>query len=157
LRSSKWKTFYQWSVLEHYILLLFILISPMAFLPGVMPAVLPSKITTILQKRAIRTIHRSNYNSHTEPWFKSSGILKVKDLYESQVALFMHDYVCKKLPSSFDNTLKHNYEIQEVHQTRQSNLIFIERCNCLCQQTTILHIPCNVEQMESHHHWFYFT
>ncbi len=85
--------------------------------------------TTILQKRAIRTIHRSNYNSHTEPLFKSSGILKVKDLYESQVALFMHDYVCKKLPSSFDNTFKHNYEIQEAHQTRQSNLIFIERCN----------------------------
>ena len=39
----------------------------------------------------------------------------------------MHDYSHHKLPSSFDNTFKHNYEIQESHQTRQSNLLFIER------------------------------
>ena len=82
--------------------------------------------TTILQKRAIRTIHRSNYNSHTEPLFKSSGILNVKDLYEFQVALFMHDYVCKKVPSSFDNIFKPNYEVQDSHQTSQSNLLLIE-------------------------------
>jgi hypothetical protein len=85
--------------------------------------------TTILQKRAIRTIHRSNYNSHTEPLFKSSGILNVKDLYDFQVALFMHDYVCKKLPSSFDNIFRRNCEVQDSHQTRQSNLLFIEKCN----------------------------
>ena len=38
----------------------------------------------------------------------------------------MHDYTRHKLPSSFD-TFKHNYEIHESHQTRQSNLLFIER------------------------------
>ena len=36
--------------------------------------------TAILKILAIRTIPRSNYNSHTEPLFKSSGILNVKDL-----------------------------------------------------------------------------
>ena len=83
--------------------------------------------TKTLQKHAIRTIHRAQYNSHTEPLFKNSGILRVSDLYESEVTLFMHDYIHHKLPSSFDNTFKHNYEIQESHQTRQSNLLFIER------------------------------
>ena len=83
--------------------------------------------TKTLQKHAIRTIHRAQYNSHTEPLFKNSGILRVRDLYESEVTLFMHDYTHHKLPSSFDNTFKHNYEIQESHQTRQSNLLFIER------------------------------
>jgi len=44
----------------------------------------------------------------------------------------MHNYVCKKLPFSFDNQkiiFKHNYEVQDSHQTRQSNLLFIEKCN----------------------------
>ena len=79
--------------------------------------------TTILQKRAIRTIHRSNYNSHTEPLFKSSGILNVKDLYDFQVALFMYNYVCKKLPYPFDNTFRHNYEEFRI-ATRQDSLTF---------------------------------
>ena len=39
----------------------------------------------------------------------------------------MHDYIHHKLSSSFDNTFKHKYEIQESHQTRQSNLLFIDR------------------------------
>jgi len=85
--------------------------------------------STVLQKRAIRTIHKAYYNSHTEPLFKSSGILKVNDLYESQVAQFMYDYVHKKLPSSFDTMFKYTYEFRATHQTRQSTLLFIERCN----------------------------
>jgi len=43
--------------------------------------------TKMLQKLAIRAINRAHYNSHTDPLFKNDGILKVNDLYESQVAL----------------------------------------------------------------------
>jgi len=84
--------------------------------------------TKMLQKHAIRVINRAHYNSHTDPLFKKDGILKLNDLYESQVALFMHDYVTSILPLSFDKIYKFNYEIQD-HKTRQSNSLYIERCN----------------------------
>ena len=48
--------------------------------------------TVTLQKRAIRTINRAHYNNHTEPLFKKLSIMKVADMYEYQVVLFMHDY-----------------------------------------------------------------
>ena len=51
--------------------------------------------TVSLQKRAKRTINIAHYNSHTEPLF---SILKVTDMYEYQVVLFMHDYKTHKLP-----------------------------------------------------------
>ncbi len=45
-----------------------------------------------LQKRAIRVIHNAHYICHTEPKFKSSGILKIPDLLVYQSLLFMFDY-----------------------------------------------------------------
>ena len=83
--------------------------------------------TIILQKRAIRTIHNSWYKSHTEPLFKRSQILKLNDLHEFQIALFMHDFVNKKLPRSFDGVYSLNCDIRENLLTRQSDLINIAR------------------------------
>ena len=40
----------------------------------------------ILQKRAISN---AKYNSHTDPLFKSCGILKLEDLYLQQSLLFV--------------------------------------------------------------------
>ena len=85
--------------------------------------------TILLQKRAIRIMNKAQYNSHTEPLFKKSKILKVKDMFEYQVIQFMNDFLMRKLPFSFDKTYRLNCEIQATHHTRQHNLIFIERCN----------------------------
>ena len=52
--------------------------------------------TITLQKRAIRTIHKSTCNSHTNPLFNTSQILKISYLYQSQIALFMYDYIHHK-------------------------------------------------------------
>ena len=84
--------------------------------------------TIKLQKRAIRTIHKSGYNSHTDPLFQQSGILKLKDLYEYQTTLFMLDYINKRLPRSFNSTFIFNHQIQSTRTTRQSNLLHITRC-----------------------------
>ena len=54
--------------------------------------------TLLLQKRAIRAINKANYNSHTEPLFKRSKILKLNDLYELKVILFVNDSIANKLP-----------------------------------------------------------
>jgi len=82
----------------------------------------------LLQKRAIRLVHNSAYNSHTDPLFKSSKIMKIDDLYEFQAALFMFDYAMHILPTSFESMFKFRYEIQTNRLTRQSNQIYISRC-----------------------------
>ena len=40
------------------------------------------KRTMTLQKRALRTINNVSYNSHTDPLFKKSNILKLNDLFD---------------------------------------------------------------------------
>ena len=83
------------------------------------------KRTNILQKRAIRTICRANYDSHTEPLFKQLNIMKLKEQYEYEAAIHMYKFVHNKLPLSFRHTFKFHYEVQSSHLTRQSSLIYI--------------------------------
>ena len=75
-----------------------------------------------LQKKAVRIIYKQSYRSHTEPLFKLSGILKVKDLYESKLLLFAYDYKNNVLPKSFINFFP-NRNLSRI--TRQSNNINI--------------------------------
>ena len=84
--------------------------------------------TTILHKRAVRVINKANYNSHTDPLFKSSKILKFNDLYDQKVILFMHDYTANKLPGSFNAIFTFNRDLPNSHNTRQSNHFHEERC-----------------------------
>ncbi len=65
--------------------------------------------TIMLQKRAIRTITKSAYNSHTDPLFKQMKILKLTDQYKYEAALFMHKYINNRLPISFKHLFKFNY------------------------------------------------
>ena len=57
--------------------------------------------TILLQKRAIRTISKASYNSHTEPLLKSNSVLNVRDLYEYQMLIFWYNYENNKLPNTF--------------------------------------------------------
>ena len=105
--------------------------------------------TFLLQKRAVRTIHNAPYNGHTEPLFKSSGILKLTDLYEHQTVLFMYDYYTHRLPPSFSSVFRFNYEIQVARPTRQSRLMHIKRCHSTFSgKLPIFHFP------KVWNHWF---
>ena len=86
------------------------------------------RATSMLQKRAIRSINKSAYNSHTEPLFKSSNIMKIEDVYKYKMALFMFDFSHGRLPLSFDSMFKFTHEIQNYRVTRQSHKIYIPRC-----------------------------
>ena len=65
------------------------------------------KIIT-LQERAIRTINKVWYRSHTEPLLKSNQILKFEDMYTMQISLFVYDLNNDFLPKSFRNLLSKN-------------------------------------------------
>ena len=47
--------------------------------------------TITLQKYAIRSINRAPHNSHTDPLFKATEILKILDFYTYQAIIFMFD------------------------------------------------------------------
>ena len=55
--------------------------------------------TNQLQKRVLRVIHNAPYNSHTDPKFWKSNILKLNHLFEYQSIICMHDYPSDKLPN----------------------------------------------------------
>ena len=80
------------------------------------------KIIT-LQKRAIRTINKVWYRSHTEPLFKSNQIPKCEDMYTMQISLFVYDLNNDLLPKSFRNLLSQNCLVRHGIITRQNNLI----------------------------------
>ena len=58
-----------------------------------------------LQKRALRIMTNSRYNSHTEPLFKQLHLLNssVKDIFEIQCLKFWYKYVNNKLPNYIRN------------------------------------------------------
>ena len=51
-----------------------------------------------LQKRAIRIITDSKYNSHTEPLLKSLNLLKINDIFTIQCLKFFHNYINGRVP-----------------------------------------------------------
>ena len=57
-----------------------------------------------LQKKAIRIISGSSYNSHTEPLFKKLEVLPLPDLITFNKIQFMQRFKQKFLPASFDDT-----------------------------------------------------
>ena len=71
----------------------------------------------ILQKTAIRNVHKTKYNEHTMPLFRSSKILKIEDMYKLQLLLFMFSYYRNILPSPLYSLLTRNCYIHD-HYTR---------------------------------------
>ena len=68
----------------------------------------------ILQKRAMRIIHRKEYRFHIDPLFKSSHILKITDMYLLQVSLY-------------NSHTSHTYwRVRETSPTRQRFDSFFE-------------------------------
>uniref|UniRef100_A0A3B3B509 Reverse transcriptase domain-containing protein n=1 Tax=Oryzias melastigma TaxID=30732 RepID=A0A3B3B509_ORYME len=54
----------------------------------------------VLQKRAIRVIHKAGYYDHTHPLFTHSKLLKLKDLVNYLTAQIMHKAQNKMLPNN---------------------------------------------------------
>ena len=65
----------------------------------------------------MRIITGSKYNDHTDPLFKSSCILKVKDMYEYKLATYMYLMNAGVLPKELMKMLTTNNEIHN-HNTR---------------------------------------
>ena len=60
----------------------------------------------IAQRQAIRTVGNSRYNEASSPIFKRLNILKLKDLYDIHVKLFVYQFVNVLLPVSLLTVFK---------------------------------------------------
>ena len=69
----------------------------------------------ILQKKACRAIHNLPFNTHTTEYFKNTKILKLTDLYESQIS--KHMFKCLNLNA---NILPKHSDIHN-YPTRNNN------------------------------------
>ena len=79
------------------------------------------------QKMALRIVHNSSFNAHTEPLFKKSNILPLFKLIDYFKLQFMHRYITRETPSSFDNLWTRNEERRRLleHSLRNTNDFFI--------------------------------
>ena len=73
-------------------------------------------------KRALRHIHRSSYNSHTNPLFSDSKILRLGDLYELEVGKLMYDAIRNTLPTPLSflyipNSTVHSHNTRQRHES----------------------------------------
>jgi len=59
----------------------------------------------ILQQKAMRIITFSKFDAHSSPIFKYLTIIKLPDFYVLNIAIFMHKFHHKELPSAFNHYL----------------------------------------------------
>jgi len=77
-----------------------------------------------IQKKCVRVITASKFNSHSEPLFKALNLLKVEDIFKSQSLKFYHKHVNDKLPSYFSDMFISNSSVHN-YRTRQHNRIHV--------------------------------
>ena len=61
---------------------------------------------SLIQKKAIRIIPRSNYRAHSESLYKEFGLLNVNDLFHLKLLIFYYKLSYNLLPSYFDSYLQ---------------------------------------------------
>ena len=74
-----------------------------------------------LQKRAVRIIKNSNYNSHTEPIFKDLHLLKLEDIFICNILKLHYKLEHQTVPQYFINTFTsrfptHSYDTRNKDQ-----------------------------------------
>ena len=78
-----------------------------------------------LQKKCVRNVALKNFRAHTEPIFKSLGILKFTDKLSYCRSIFMHQYRHEKLPPSFTGIFSETTMtdgVQSRHNDYNSNM-----------------------------------
>ena len=78
----------------------------------------------ILQKKALRTLHFKQRNTHSNPLFLESEIIKFPDKVKIENCLFVSKYFHNKLPSTFNKwfTFSSNSHKYETTFASQGNL-----------------------------------
>lgn len=77
----------------------------------------------VLQKKACRAINHLPYNAHTCHYFKTTEILKLKDLYNFQLAVFMFKAIHTNQNIELRELLQSHSDVHEYNTRFRDNLI----------------------------------
>ena len=90
----------------------------------------------LLQKKVIRIISKSAFDAQTEPIFKRLKILKLSDIYQSQIGNFMFSFKKGLLPYAFSEMFLMTNQIHH-YNTRNSNSFYLFSCRTNIRQFVI--------------------
>ena len=88
-----------------------------------------AKRLNLIKKRAVRILTASKYNSHTEPLFKQSNILKVSDICTLNEITLYYKLMYKKLPQYFNSFTCEANSVIHGYNTRSRNKLHIPKTN----------------------------
>ena len=95
----------------------------------------------VLQKKAIRAITHSKYNSHTEHTFKVLKILKVEDIFTLRCLKFYYNLKNNLVPHYFKTIFQPNHE----HNTRQENTFLSQGSRTVGAERCLRHKIINID------------
>jgi len=72
----------------------------------------------IQQKKIIRIIHFSGFNSHTDPLFRKLKVMNIEQLYRYFVGIFVYKSLNKLLPERFSNYFSKNVTSRNIDTLR---------------------------------------
>ena len=92
----------------------------------------------LIQKRAIRIVNNAEYLAHTNDLFRRSGILKVTDLFNYNVGIFMYKFSSNNLPDIFLEMFIRNNSVHN-YPTRQRDAYHLPRTRTIFAKKTIMY------------------
>jgi len=93
----------------------------------------------VQQKKAIRIINRCHFNTHTDPLFQNSQILKVNEIYELQLGIIMYKHNKSLLPTQLQQLFTLNREIHQ-YNTRNRNDPIVPKHKLEATKRSIAHM-----------------
>ena len=92
---------------------------------------------TTIQKKIVRLITFSKRNSHTDILYKSLNILRVADIHNYLIGVFMYKYIDNELPAIFNGMFIRNSQIHN-YPTRSKDMFQLPKCHTSLRQKSIL-------------------
>ena len=95
----------------------------------------PSNLNRIflLQKKIIRIISKSAFDAHTEPIFRQLKILKLSDIYRSQIGKFMFSFKKGLLPDAVSDMFLLTNQVHH-YNARNFNSFYLLPCRTNIRQ-----------------------
>ena len=102
-----------------------------------------------LQKRAIRVITNSKFNAHTEPLFKRTNLLKLKDIFDACVLKIYYKLLNYSLPHYVQNMFADDNPTRRYETRLQMELPFYYPKTALAKKCIRFYLPRFISKVSS--------
>ena len=83
----------------------------------------------VLQNKLLKVVTFKNYRYSTNQLHNDFDILKIDDIIDQEILVFVHGYINDKLPSVFDNYFSHRFPIEDYINSERKIRFIIPRHN----------------------------